>query len=302
MRARQRSHLEEALLQHMMAGVNPHLVTPRRERRRRDGAGKRTTARTEERRGRYIQAAPAGAPAWDVALDATIRTAALAQHHRDRRGGTLRVEPADLRSKIRERKVGNLFIFAVDCSGSMRSRRQVLATQAVVFSVLVDAYQRRDRVGLVAFREDSAAVVLRPTNSIELAREAFRSLALGGPTPLSRGLLAAHELIQHELRKERDLIPVLIVVSDCCANVSMGSLPPYQEAALVGEMFRAGKIRSIVLGTAGQGWRMQDGSLFAPARELALAMGGEFRAMGDLEAEGVLALASPGFLEDHDEQ
>ncbi len=301
MRARQRSRLEEALLHSMMAGANP-FVAPRRERRRRNGAGKRTTAPTEERRGRYVQATQSGAPGRDVALDATIRTAALAQGHRDRRGDTLRVEPADLRSKIRERKVGNLFLFAVDCSGSMRGRRQVLATQAMVLSVLVDAYQRRDRVGLVAFRDDSAAVVLRPTNSIGLAREAFQSLALGGPTPLSRGLLAAHELIQHELRRERDLIPVLIVVSDCCANVSMGELPPYQEASLVGEMFRARKIRSIVLGTAGRGWRMPDGSLFAPARELAVAMGGEFRPMDDGAAERVLAFASAGALEDRDEE
>ncbi len=301
MRARRRSHLEEALLQRIMAGFNPHLVAPRRERRRRDVAGKRTTARTDEVRGRYVQARQGG-PGWDVALDATIRTAALSQNHRDRRGGTLRVEPADLRSKVRERKVGNLFLFAVDCSGSMRSRRQVLAAQAAVLSVLVDAYQRRDRVGLVAFRDHSAAVVLRPTASIELARKAFQSLALGGPTPLSRGLLAAYELIQHELRRERDLIPVLIVVSDCCANVSMGEASPCREASLVGEMFRVKGIRSIVLGTAGRGWRMPDGSLFAPARELATAMGGEFRPMEDLGPEGALAFAGPGVPEDRDEE
>ncbi|HZY02327.1 MAG TPA: VWA domain-containing protein, partial [Anaeromyxobacteraceae bacterium] len=214
MTARQRKHLEEALLQRMMAGVNPHLVTPRRERQRRDVPGKRTTARTEQSRGRYIRARQDGVLGQDIALDATIRTAALAQQYRERHSGALRVEPADLHAKIRERRVGNLFLFAVDCSGSMRGRRQILATQAAVLSVLVDAYQRRDRVGLVAFRDQSAAVILRPTASIELAKEAFQSLALGGPTPLSKGLLAAYELIQQELRRERDLIPVLIVVSD----------------------------------------------------------------------------------------
>ncbi len=277
--AKKQFEFDEALLRRMMGDVIPHLVTPRKERQRRDMPGKRSTARTEESRGRYIRAQHAGPLSRDIAFDATIRTAALSQQHRDRQGTTLKVEPSDLHGKIRERKVGNLLLFVVDCSGSMRSQRQILATQAAILSLLVDAYQRRDRVGLVAFRDQSAAVILRPTSSIELAKRAFRSLALGGPTPLSKGLLTAYELIQKELRRERDLIPVLILISDGCANVSMGEMRPGEEAALVGEMIRARKIRSIVLGTAGQGWRMPDGTMFAPAQELAVAMGGEFYPM-----------------------
>jgi magnesium chelatase subunit D len=294
MTARQRRQLDEVLLQRMMEGFHPHLVTPRRERQQRDVSGKRSTARTEQSRGRYIRARHDGALGWDIALDATIRTAALSQQHRERRSGTLRVEPADLHAKIRERKVGNLFLFVVDCSGSMRGSRQILATQAAVLSLLVDAYQRRDRVGLVAFRDQSASVILRPTTSVDLARAAFQALDLGGPTPLSRGLLTAYELIQRELRRERDLVPVLILVSDGCANVSMGETPPCAEATRVGEMFRARRIRSIVLGTAGRGWRMSDGSLFAPAQDLAAAMGGEFHPMDQLASEGIRAIVDSG--------
>ena len=286
---RQRSDLEEALLRQMMEGWNPHLVAAPRERRRRDVPGKRSTARTEESRGRFIRARHTGPLSRDIALDATIRTAALSQHRRERRGMTLTVEASDLHSKIRERKVGNLLLFVVDCSGSMRTQQQILATQAAILSLLVDAYQRRDRVGLVIFREYSAAVALRPTSSIGLAKEAFKSLAFGGPTPLSRGLLTAYEVIQRELRRERDLVPVLILVSDGCANVSMGDMRPGEEAILVGEMVRARKIRAIVLGTSGRGWRMPDGSIFAPAQELAAAMGGEFYPMDEATAEAILA-------------
>jgi magnesium chelatase subunit D len=294
MPGRRRIDLDEALLHRMMEGFNPRLVTPRRERRRRDVPGKRSTAQTEESRGRYIRARHAGSVGRDIAFDATIRTAALAQHRRDRQGTTLKVEVSDLHAKIRERRVGNLLLFVVDCSGSMQSQRQILATQAATLSLLVDAYQRRDRVGLVAFRDQSAAVILRPTSSIELAKNAFRSLALGGPTPLSRGLLTAYELIQQELRREHDLIPVLILISDGCANVSMGDMRPGEEAALVGEMIRGMRIRSIVLGTAGQGWRMPDGSIFAPAQELAAAMGGEFYPMDETTAEAILAFSHRG--------
>ena len=296
-----RIDLDEALLRRMMEGFNPRLVTPRHERRRRDVPGKRSTARTEQSRGRYIRAQHAGFLSPDIAFDATIRTAALSQQDRDRQGMGLKVEASDVHTKIRERKVGNLFLFVVDCSGSMQSQRQILATEAAVLSLLVDAYQRRDRVGLVAFRDRSAAVILRSTSSIELARHAFRSLTLGGPTPLSKGLLTAYELLQQERRRKHDVIPVLILVSDGCANVSMGDLRPVEEAALVGEMIRAMRIRSIVLGTAGQGWRMPDGSLFAPAQQLAGAMGGEFYPMDETTAEAILAFSHRGALGSQEE-
>ena len=284
--AKKQFEFDEALLNQIMGDSNPRLVTPRKERKRRDMPGKRSTARTEESRGRYIRAQQAGPLSHDIAFEPTIRTAALSQQQRDRQGIALKVEPSDLHAKIRERKVGNLLIFLVDCSGSMRSHRQVLATQAAILSLLVDAYQRRDRVALVIFRDQSAAVILRPTSSIELAKKAFRSLDIGGPTPLSKGMLTAYQLIQREVRRERDLIPVLILITDGCANVSMGDMRPGEEAALVGEMIRAKKIRSIVLGTAGQGWRMSDGTIFAPAQELAVAMGGEFYPMDGFSFRG----------------
>ncbi len=289
-REMQRVRFDEALLHQVMEGFNPHLLTPKKERRWRDMPGKRSTARTELRRGRYIRAFHAGPRCCDIALDATVRSAALHQQYRERRGMTVSVEPSDLHAKVRERKVGNLLLFVVDCSGSMGTQRRLLATQGAILSMLVDAYQRRDRVGLVTFQEQSAAVILRPTSSIELAKEAFQSLTTGGTTPLSRGLLTGYELIQRELRRERKLIPVLILVSDGWANVSMSDRAPVEEAVLLGELIRARKIRSIVLGTGGQGWRMSDGRTFAPAQELAVTMGGEFYPMDEISAERILAV------------
>ena len=272
----------------MMEGHNPRLLTPRKERQRRDTPGKRATARTERSRGRYIRAFHAGRLSRDVALDASIRTAALHPQRREPGGMAVQVEPSDLHAKVRERRIGSLLLFVVDCSGSMGTQRRLLATQGAILSLLVDAYQHRDRVGLVAFREESAAVILRPTSSIELAKRAFQSLAAGGTTPLSRGLLAGYELIQQERRKERKLNPVLILISDGWANVSMGDIPPVHEASLIGDIIRTGKIRSIVLGTAGRGWRMGDGRVFAPAEELAVAMGGEFYPMDEISAAHIL--------------
>jgi magnesium chelatase subunit D len=288
MPSEQRIAFDEALLYQMMQGFNPHLITPRKERGRRDMSGKRSAARSSESRGRYIHALHLGPLSRDIALDATLRTAALYQQHRDRREMALKVEASDLHAKVRERKVGNLLVFVVDCSASMGTQRRILATQGAILSLLVDAYQRRDRVGLITFREQSAAVILRPTSSIELAKKAFQSLAIGGTTPISKGLLTAYELIQRELQKDRGLLPVLILISDGNANVSMGDMDALKEAAAVGEMIRARKVRSIVFGTGGQGWRMWDGRIFAPAQELAVAMEGEFYPMDEISTQAIL--------------
>jgi magnesium chelatase subunit D len=288
MPSEQRIAFDEALLHQMMQGFNPHLISPRKDRQRRDMPGKRSTARTAERRGRYIHALHLGPLSRDIALDATLRTAALYQRHRDREGMAIKVEASDLHAKVRERKIGNLLLFVVDCSASMGTQRRILATQGAILSLLVDAYQRRDRVGLVTFREQSAAVILRPTASIDLAKRAFQSLAIGGTTPISKGLLTAYQLIQRELQKDRGLLPVLILISDGNANVSMGDTDALKEAVLIGEMVRATKTRSIVFGTGGQGWRMWDGRIFAPAQELAVAMGGEFYPMDDISTQAIL--------------
>jgi len=134
----------------------------------------------------------------DIAPDATVRSAALRQQHR--RGLSVRVKPSDLHAKVRERRVGNLLAFVIDCNGFMGAERRLLATQGATLSLLVDAYQRRDRLGLVTFREQSATVVLRPTASIELARTAFQSLGTGEHDPPVPGA-------PHRLRADRVRAP-----------------------------------------------------------------------------------------------
>src|SRR5436309_603664 len=81
----------------------------------------------------------------------------------------LRPTPADLREAVREGREGNLVLFAVDASGSMAARQRMRAVKAAVLSLLLDAYQRRDKVGLVTFRGTGAEVALPPTSSVEAA-------------------------------------------------------------------------------------------------------------------------------------
>lgn len=152
----------------------------------REKSGKRSYSRTDRKRGRYIKARPAHDKLDDIAFDATLRGAAPYQKERHESGESdlaLQLRMSDLQRKIRVRRTGNLILFVVDASWSMAASERMEATKGAIFSLLVEAYQRRDQVGLVVFQRDKARVVLPPTNSVELAEKALQDLPVGGQDP-----------------------------------------------------------------------------------------------------------------------
>ena len=174
------------------------------------GAGRETVSGTPS--GRYVGAAIPQDKATDLALDATLRAAAPHQLKRreDSAGQdapAFHIEPHDVREKVRETKTGSLILFVVDASGSMGAQRRMVAVKGAILSLLLDAYQRRDRVGLIAFRGTGAQVLLPPTSSVDLAHALLSEMPTGGRTPLSRGLLLAMEVIETEKQKDRNVLP-----------------------------------------------------------------------------------------------
>lgn len=213
----------------------------------RSTSGKRSTTKTKRKRGRYIQARPSPGDPTDLAFDATLRAAAPEQQARDKRGLALAVRSDDYQKKVRVRKASNLILFVVDASWSMAVAERMQATKGAIMSLLHDAYQRRDRVGLVVFQKDQARVVLPPTNSVELAQKALRDIPVGGKTPLSAGLHLAHKVIQQELRLHRDVMPLMIVLTDGAGNVAMTDMPAQEEAYRCAEQIEEEDIRSVVI-------------------------------------------------------
>ena len=126
----------------------------------------------------------------------------------------LRPTPADLREAVREGREGNLVLFAVDASGSMAARQRMRAVKGAVLSLLLDAYQRRDKVGLVTFRGTGAELALPPTSSVEAAARRLTSLATGGRTPLAAGLARAARVLAAERLRDPRRRALLIVVTD----------------------------------------------------------------------------------------
>jgi magnesium chelatase subunit D len=169
-------------------------------------AGRRSVAYT--RGGRVVAARPPTGTLTSLHLPATLTAAAANIAAR----GRLQVRPDDLRQAVHKGREGNLVLFVVDASGSMAARDRMRAVKAAVLSLLRDAYQRRDKIGLVTFRGDRAELVLPPTTSHEVGAIRLRELATGGRTPLAAGLHTAALTVRlHRLRDPQRRALVVLV-------------------------------------------------------------------------------------------
>lgn len=251
----------------------------------RERAGKRSYTRTDRKRGRYIKARPAGDNPQDIAFDATLRAAAPYQRQRLEEAVNdlaLQLRRPDLQRKVRVRRTGNLILFVVDASWSMAASERMEATKGAIFSLLVDAYQRRDQVGLVVFQRDKARLVLPPTSSVDLAQKALRDLPVGGKTPLSSGLFLAWQVLEAARRRDSEMRPLMIVLTDGAGNVSMTGMPAQEEANRIAELFDQASMRTIVINMEHAAF---DRGL---AQKLASALGGACYNLPELRADTLL--------------
>lgn len=246
-------------------------------------AGRRSQTKTDRKRGRYIQARPAGNKRNDIAFDATFRAAAPYQNQRqdDQKENNVAyaIHVEDLHRKVRVKRAANLILFVVDASWSMAVVERMQATKGAIMSLLTDAYQRRDRVGLIVFQKDKATLVLPPTNSVTLAKKALAEIPVGGKTPLSAGLQLSLNILEQEKRLHPDVMPLMILLTDGAGNVSLGGLPPMPESYKIAEAIRLEGFRNLTINMEHAAF---DQGL---ARQLAERLGGPCFSLSDLRAE-----------------
>ncbi|MEV6573855.1 putative cobaltochelatase [Streptomyces sp. NPDC051577] len=183
-------------------------------------AGRRSRARTAH--GRTTGSQRPRGQLTKLHLAATVHAAAPHQKARGRSGRGLVVRKDDLRQATREGREGNLVLFVVDASGSMAARQRMSAVKGAVLSLLLDAYQRRDKVGLITFRGAGAELALPPTSSVDAAAARLEQLPTGGRTPLAAGLLKAREVLRIERLRDPSRRPLLVVVTDGRATSAGG--------------------------------------------------------------------------------
>lgn len=250
------------------------------ERKMRKGSGKRSRTKTSSRQGRYIRYRLPQGKLKDLAFDATLRAAAMAGRGRNK-DGFVRIEKSDYREKVREKRIGNTLLFVVDASGSMGANRRMKATKTAILSLLNDAYQKRDIAGLVVFRKTGAESLLGITRSVELANKKLRELPTGGKTPLPAGLALGYEILKARKVKDPDTVPVLVLVTDGRANVSLNGGDPVEEAKEIGRKIRAEGINTLVIDSE------QDFITLGLAKELAEIMEAQYYKLEALQVQEI---------------
>ena len=176
-------------------------------------AGRRSRALTSL--GRTVGAIPTNHDHGRLHLTATIRAAAPHQPARGRLPAEqLRLAVSDLHLAVTEGRESNLVLLVVDASGSMAARRRMEAVKAAALSLLLDAYQRRDKIGLITFRGATGTLALPPTSSVDTAARRLQELPTGGRTPLAEGLLCAAETLRLERIRDSRRRPLLVLVTD----------------------------------------------------------------------------------------
>lgn len=217
---------------------------------KRKGSGKRSLTKTDLKQGRYVRAEIPKNKVDDLAFDATIRAAAPFQRYRTRNDCAINIQQGDLRQRVRENRIGTTFLFVVDASGSMGAQERMKAVKGAIFAMLQEAYQKRDKVGMIAFRRKVAEEILPITRSVDLAQKRLAELPTGGKTPLAEGLAQAFVSLDRLKKKEPDAEPVLVLVTDGRANsVVQDGEDPLESAVKLARQIRKAKITSVVIDT-----------------------------------------------------
>lgn len=252
------------------------------------GSGRRKRVLSGSRQGRYVAYRAAGdEKVTDLALDATIRAAAPFQQVRDRQKRAIAIEKSDMRIKIREKRTGGCILFVVDASASMGANKRMKEVKAAILSLLNVSYQKRDRVGLIAFRKDKAELLLGITRSVDLAQKKLEQLPTGGKTPLGAGLDLAYEVVMGLLMREPDAQPTIVLVSDGRANGKKEkNSNPFDQALKSAERIGNQKINTIILDTE------NDFIKFHLCSKLNEKLHGTLLTMEELQAEGIVEAVS----------
>ncbi len=259
-----------------VAAPDPPAMVRRLEAPRAEAVGGGRRSVVEGRRGRLVGDRVPSGPLGSVALGPTLRAAAARRAGPGDHDTGPMVAPSDLREAVREERAGNLVILAVDASGSMGAAARMQAAKGAVLGLLLDAYQRRDRVALVTFRGDGADVALRPTGSVEVARARLGELPTGGRTPLAAGISAALGLAGRP--EDR---PLLVLVSDGRATAAPDGRDPVVAAKEAAAEVRRRGVPAVVVDA-------EDGHVrLGLAAELAEAMGARYLTLPQLSAGAV---------------
>lgn len=165
--------------------------------------------------------------------------------------GRVEVRADDVRIRRFKHQTETTSIFVVDASGSAALARLAEAKGAVEL-LLAEGYVRRDQAALIAFRGQTADLLLPPTRSLVRAKKSLAGLPGGGGTPLASGIDAAAQLAGDVRR--RGQTPVIVFLTDGKANVardgSQGRAAAAEDAKASARRLRVEGFASLLIDTS----------------------------------------------------
>lgn len=247
------------------------------------GSGRRNTV-NNTKKGHYVRSAPTD-KLDDLAIEPTLRSAAVNGLSEN---GMPIILPNNWRRKVKKSTTDTIILFVVDASGSMSARKRMEAVKGSVLALLSDAYQQRDKVGVIAFRGLKAEILLEPTKSVELAEKQLQRLPTGGRTPLAHSFSLSYDTIQRLRRHESDQAILLIVLSDGKGNVMLPGSPQGSDAWQQTEQM-ASKLATLATPTLMVDTEMGNKYVrVGKGKELAHMLGASYLQLDELNADGLV--------------
>ena len=242
--------------------------------------GRRMMVESSDSSGRYARSRIPSDKTHDIAFDATVRAAAPYQKSRDHNDMAINIQKQDVREKVREMRAGCTILFLVDASGSLGVRKRMAAVKGAVLSMLRDSYVKRDRIGMMAFRRDSAELVLPPTRSVEYSYRKLEEMPTGGKTPLSEALVTVNEYMTSYSRSHVGEMCYIVVITDGRANVPLQEgVNANEEVLKLAEDMAIPQVKWIIIDASAGFMR------FDNAERLAMALEGTYFRLEDLNAD-----------------
>lgn len=235
--------------------------------------GKRIDSKTQK--GRYIKSKLPKDPSGDVAIDATLRAAALGSN------GKINVKSEDIRHKIRKHGAKASIVMVVDISGSMFSDRKANRLKGILNSVIEDTNRHQDRISVIGFKGQEAEIIIPTTRRAISFREQVDNIQVGGTTPLAAGMKKGLEILKKEKLKS-EFVPLLIVLSDGMPNIGLEE-GPMKDALNIAQKIKEKEIHTVVINFERSVRYGHEVNM-----ELALAAGGRYYDLEELKDPGIV--------------
>ncbi|AUB58251.1 MULTISPECIES: vWA domain-containing protein [Methanobacterium] len=233
--------------------------------------GKRIDSKTEK--GRYIKSKLPKDYYGDIAIDATLRAAALSSD------GEISVKGEDLRHKIRKHGARASIVMVVDISGSMFSDRKANRLKGILNSVIEDTNRHQDRISVIGFKGEEAEIIIPTTRRATSFREQVDNIKVGGTTPLAAGMKKGLEILKKE-KLRAEFVPLLLILSDGMPNVGLEG-GPMKDAIMMAEKIKEKEIHTVIINFEKSVRYGHEVNM-----EIALASGGRYYDLEELKDPG----------------